>query len=319
MPSTYTGTATISNQTGITNLVQTAYDKLIEFQLRSEPMFRAFADKRPVDVTSPGSSVVFQRYQDLSAATTALTENVDPDAVALSNTTTVSVTLNEYGNSVLVTEKLALESLSDVDPAIAELVAWNMRDSLDQLVRATLVGGTNVVREAAGSLSTSAARNTITSTDVLKSRDVRYIVSKLRGNSAIPYDGGYFIGLVHPDQSHDLRAETGTAAWRDPHVYAENANSNIWAGELGVYEGVRFIESPRVLNATDGASSAKVHRALVMGRQALAEAVAREPGVVIGNVTDRLLRFRPIGWKGLLGHGIYREEALFRLETSSTY
>lgn len=319
MANTYTGTATISNQTGLTNLVGAAYDKYIEFALRSEPMFRAFADKRPVDVTSPGSSVVFQRYQDLSAATTALTENVDPDAVAVSNTTTVSVTLNEYGNAVLVTEKLTLESLSDVDPAIAELVAWNMRDSLDQLVRAVLVGGTNVVREVSGSLSTGGTAASVTSTDVIKSRDVRYTTAKLRGNSAIPFDGGYFIGLIHPDVSHDLRAETGTAAWRDPHVYAENSNSNIWAGEVGVYEGVRFIESPRTYVATDGASSARNHRSLIFGRQALAEAVAREPGVVVGPVTDKLMRFRPLGWKSLIGWARYREEALFRLETSSTY
>jgi len=320
MPTTYTGTATISNQTGITNLVQSAYDKYIEFALRSEPMFRAFADKRPVDVTAPGSAVVFQRYTDLSAATTALTENVDPDAVALSNTTTVTVTLNEYGNAVLSTEKLALESLSDIDPAIAELIAWNMRDSLDQLARTTLVGGTNVVYANNGAVDLTGPTNTVgTTNDTIRSTYIRYITAKLRGNSAIPYDGGYYTGLIHPDVSADLRAETGTAAWRDPHVYASNANSNLWAGEVGVFEGVRFIESPRTYFASDGASSAKVHRSLIMGRQALAEAVAREPGVVIGPITDRLMRARPIGWKGLLGWARYREEALFRLETSSTY
>jgi len=317
---TYTGTATISNQTGITNLIQTAYDKYIEFALRSEPMFRAFADKRPVDVTSAGTSVVFQRYADLSAATTALTENVDPDAVALSNTTTVTVTLNEYGNAVLTTEKLTLSALSDVDPAIAELVAWNMRDSLDQLVRTTLVGGTNVVYANNGNVDTTGPTNTVgTSADIIKSAYVRYIVSKLRGNSAIPFDGGYYTGIIHPDVSHDLRAETGMAAWRDPHVYADNANASLWAGEVGVYEGVRFIESPRTYSATDGAASAKVHRSLFLGRQALAEAVSREPGVVIGPVTDKLMRSRPIGWKCLIGWARYREEALFRLESSSTY
>ena len=320
MANTYTGTATISNQTGLTNLVGASYDKYIEFALRSEPLFRAFADKRPVDVTSPGSSVVFQRYTDMSAATTALTENVDPDAVALSNTTTVSVTLNEYGNAVLVTDKLTLESLSDVDPAVAELVAWNMRDSLDQLVRTTLVGGTNVVYSNVGAVDITGPTNTVSQAagDIISSKLIRYTVAKLRGNSAIPYDGGYFTGLIHPDVSHDLRAETGVANWRDPHVYAENANSSIWAGEIGVYEGVKFIESPRTFNATDGTSSSKVHRSMIMGRQALAEAVAREPGVVIGPITDKLMRHRPIGWRALIGWGRYREEALFRLETTSS-
>lgn len=324
MPTAYSNTTNATTfavgSLGGAGLVTAAYDKYLEFALRSEPMFRKFADKRPVDVTSPGSSVVFQRYADLSAATSALTETSDPDAVALSATTAVTVTLNEYGNAVLTTEKLQLTSLSDVDPAIAELVAWNMRDSLDQIVRTTLVGGTNVVYAANGSVDTTGPTNTVGgANDIIKSAYVRYIVSKLRGNSAQPYDGGYFVGIVHPDVSHDLRAETGMAAWRDPHVYAENANANIWAGEIGVYEGVRWIESPRTYSATDGAASAKVHRTVVMGRQALAEAVAREPGIVIGPVVDKLMRYRPIGWKGMLGWARYREEALFRLESSSTY
>ncbi len=52
--------------------------------------------------------------------------------------------------------------------------------------------------------------------------------------------------------------------------------------------------------------------------QALAEAVAEEPHVVIGNVTDKLMRLRPIGWYGVLGFKRYREEALYRIESSSS-
>jgi hypothetical protein len=46
--------------------------------------------------------------------------------------------------------------------------------------------------------------------------------------------------------------------------------------------------------------------------------VAQEPGVVIGNVTDRLMRFRPIGWYGVLGFARYREAALYRIESGSS-
>lgn len=319
MSTVYTGTEAISGQTGPYNLVQTAYDKMVEFALRSEPVFRSFASKRPVDVDKPGSSIVLQKYQDLAVSTTPLTENVDPDAVAISDTNTVTITLNEYGRSVLSTEKLALESLSAIDPAIANLVAYNMRNSLDALVGAVLVGGTNRICEANSVLSTSANINTVgtASTDTLKSKHVRYVTSKLRGNSAVTADGGYYIGLVHPDASLDLRSETGAAAWRDPHNYS--GATSIWNGEIGAYEGVRFIESPRLKQATDGYSSAKVTRTVILGQQALAEAVSREPGVVIGNVTDRLMRTRPVGWKGMLGWARYREEALFRIETATTY
>ena len=101
-PATSTTTSTLSN------LIQTSYDKLIEFNLRSEPMFRKFADKRPVDVTNPGNTVVFQVYKDLSRATTALTQTQDPDAVTLSNTDKVNVVVDEFGNADITTERLAL-------------------------------------------------------------------------------------------------------------------------------------------------------------------------------------------------------------------
>ena len=70
--------------------------------------------------------------------------------------------------------------------------------------------------------------------------------------------------------------------------------------------------------ATDGASSAKVYRTIVCGEQALAEAVAEEPHVVVGPVVDKLMRYRPMGWYGVLGFARYREEALYRIESGSS-
>jgi hypothetical protein len=40
--------------------------------------------------------------------------------------------------------------------------------------------------------------------------------------------------------------------------------------------------------------------------------------VVIGPVTDKLMRQRPIGWYGVLGHAVYRQNALYRIESSSS-
>jgi len=321
MANAYTGTATISGQTGITNLVTTAYDKMVGFALRSEPMFRTLIDKRPADVSHAGSVVRLQKYADLSAATTALTENVDPDAVALSNTSYVDVTLYEYGSAVLTTEKLALESLSAIDPAVANIVAFNMRDSLDQLVRTTMLGNSRIVRNIAGTLTAvtngSGDATGIDAADKLTSAYIRYVVSKLRAASAQSFDGGKFCGYVHPDVSHDLRAETGAAAWRDIHNYS--GASQVWNGEIGEYEGVRFIETPRCYQTTDGESSAKVSRSFILGREALVEAVGKEPGVVIGPVVDKLMRTRPIGWKGTLGWNVYRQEAIWQIQTGSTY
>jgi N4-gp56 family major capsid protein len=308
-----TGSASLGGTAGAAGLVQKAYDRLLEFALRSEPLVRSVADKRPARQAIPGSTVVLQRYVDLTAATTALTEDADPDAVAMSTPTSVTITLNEYGNSVLVTRALELFSLADVDPAIANIIAYNLADSIDKVAMATLRAGTNVIY--AGSTATSTA--TITAAATLASSNIRKAVAKLRANNAKGRKGNlYWVG-IHPEVSHDLRAETGSAGWLIPHQYGANQNE-IWAGEIGNYEGAFFVETNRMYTATDGASSAKVYRTILCGAQALAEAVAEEPHTVIGPVVDKLMRHRPMGWYGVLGFARYREEALYRIESGSS-
>jgi N4-gp56 family major capsid protein len=256
---------------------------------------------------------VLQRYVDLSKATTALTEDTDPDAVALSTPTSVTITLNEYGNSVLVTRALELFSLADVDPAIANIIAFNLADSIDEVAMTTLRGGSNVIYS--GSTATSTA--TVTAAATISSANLRRAVAKLRANKATARKGSLYWAGIHPEVSHDLRAETGSAGWLLPNQYG-SSQDRIWAGEIGQYEGAYFVESPRLYSATDGASSAKVYRTIVAGQQAMAEAVAEEPHVVIGPVVDKLMRHRPMGWYGVLGFARYREEALFRIESGSS-
>ena len=310
---TTTGSSSLGGTAGAAGLVQKAYDRLLEFALRSEPLIRSVADKRPARQSQPGSTVVLQRYVDLAKATTTLTENDDVDSVAMSTPTSVTITLNEYGNSVLVTRALELFSLADVDPAIANIIAYNLADSIDAVAMTTLRGGSNVIYS--GSTATSTA--TVTAAATLSSANIRRAVAKLRANKALGRKGSLFWAGVHPEVSHDLRAETGSAGWLLPNQYG-SSQDRIWAGEIGTYEGAYFVESSRLFSATDGASSAKVYRTIVAGQQALAEAVAEEPHVVIGPVVDRLMRHRPMGWYGVLGFARYREEALFRIESGSS-
>lgn len=306
-----------------TSLIQTAYDRKIRFALRSTPMFRMIADSRPEQQATPGSSVVMQFYNDLAPATAELSETVDPDAVGVPSTSSVPITLREYGNTVLKTRKLQLFSLSDVDSGIANILAYNMRDSLDNIVAPVLTGGTNQVRRNAGVLKSNllaganaGTTGAIAAGDVFSSDMVRFAVAKLRGAKVIPRNGDLYMCWLHPDQSHDLRKETGGAAWRDPHNLG--GQDSIWQGNIGIYEGAQFVESPRIVSALDGASSIKVYRSLFFGREALAEAVAEEPHTVIGNVTDKLMRFRPMGWYGVLGWTLFRQAALIRGESASS-
>jgi N4-gp56 family major capsid protein len=380
---TTTGSASLGGTVGGAGLVQKAYDRLIEFALRAQPLIRSVSDKTPARQSIPGSSVVLQRYVDLTKVTSTLTETTDPDAVALATPTYTTITLAEYGNAVLVTRALELFSLADVDPAVANIIAFNMADSIDDVAQTVLRGGDNVLR---GGTATSTA--TLSSSDTFTSALARKTTAKLRANKAIPRKGSLYWAGIHPEVSHDLRAETGVGSWRQPHEY--QSNDAIWAGEIGTYEGAFYVESPRLYNDTVGAAKStsttttsassavgattltvtsssgilvgdlvagtniptganvtavsgttvtidaaivtqvtsgtsvtfthetRVFNTYFAGQQALAEAVAEEPHVVIGPVVDKLMRHRPLGWYGVLGFARYREEALYRVETSSS-
>lgn len=314
--------STITSGVG-SNLVTMAYDKLVEINLRAIPQFRAIADKKVGNPTHDGSSIRFQIFNDIADTTVAgatLTETVDPDAVALPATSTIDVSQVELGRVVLPTRKLSLMSLADVDPWVANAVSFNMAKTLDNAVAAVLDGGTNVIRESAGSLSTTAAKTTITATDTMKSRDLRYAVTKLRAGNVVPRFGSYYVSYIHPEVSSDLRTETGNNVWRTPHDYQDlSANQ---AGEIGAWEGVRFIETPNMTNTQSGSGSGgtqtRVYNTYVLGAQALAEAVWKEPKMEFGNVVDKLNRFRPVGWHGILNWGLFRQEAIYRIETAAS-
>lgn len=307
-----------------TSLVRTAYDRFIEYKLRAMPVVSDVADKRPISQPHPGASIVFQLYNDLTAVTTPLTETVDPDAIAVPSTTSVTVTLQEYGNAVLVTRKLELVALSDVDAGVVDLVSWNMRDSIDSIIMPTVVGGTNVAYVNAGLIKSnlmtpsSGARASVAATDTFRSALPRFATAKLRAQKVIPRQGELYGVFLHPDCSHDLRAETGSAAWRDPHNFS--GAESIWNADIGVYEGAYYVESPRmpVLTGAGAGGTVNVYQSIAFGKQFLAEAVGEEPTLVIGNITDKLMRFRPIGWRMLKGWSRYREEALVRLECASS-
>ena len=391
---TDTSSASLGGTVGGAGLVQKAYDRLLEFALRSEPLIRSVADKRPARQAFPGQTVVLQKWVDLDQTTSALTETVDPDAVALSTPTTVTVTLQEFGNSVLVTRALQLFSLADVDPGIANIIAYNAADSIDSVAMTTLRSGSNNIYAG----NATAVAN-VDAADTIDSADIRRAVAKLRANKAKARRGTAYWAGIHPEVSHDLRAETGNMGWNFVHAQTTPSVDKIWAGEIGQYEGAFFVESPRLYSAKSGAdqtaltttavtvagtsagftfgvasssviasraeagdkiagtgiaSGAKitaisttgstttitvdtantaavtatttvtvtpvtrVFDTILCGAQAMAEAVAEEPHVVIGNVTDKLMRFRPMGWYGVLGFAVYRDEALYRITSGSS-
>ena len=384
-----TGTPTTSSS--ISNLVQTAYDQYVRMALRSIPVMRALADVKPVQQAMPGSSVVFSIYSDLAQATSTLTETSDVSSIALGNPSQVTVTLNEYGSAVTTTKKLNLTSFNDVDSALADIIAYNAADSIDNVVGQVLCAGTNAIY---GGSATSSA--TVVPASKMTVADIREAVTELRTNKALPRMGELYAAYVHPRQAADLRAESGTGGFQELTKYVDR--TPFVAGAVGVIEGAYIVETARVLNGlslaagigttttitnlaiasgtvtvttavahglgvgqivtfsdtvapftavtgaqeiltvptsttftvligsstvTTAATSGTVtftnnYRAVIAGREALAEAQAADISTVIGPEIDALRRFRTIGWYYFGGFNRLREAALYRIETSAT-
>lgn len=294
-------------------LVEGALDRYVRAALRHMPMLRSVVDTRPVQVDKPGSSVTLYEYPNLSAATTPLNETSDPDAVALGDPTPTTITLNEYGVATISTIRLKNFSFSDIDPNQVDQVAYSQRDTIDTLVRDVISGGTNVIYSGTGNAATA----DVAAGDVITSDDVRRAVTTLRRNAAHGKRGDYYWCGIHPDVAFDLKSESDAAGWREAHINA--APDLIWPGEIGVYEGAFFVESARMKSAADGTTGETVYRTIFAGKEAIAEAVAVEPGARIGVVPDKLNRFFPLGWYGLLGWARFREDALVRVESASSF
>ena len=389
-----TGTTTSSST--ISNLVQAAYDQYVRMALRSIPVMRNLADVKPVQQAMPGSSVVFSIYSDLAQATSTLTETSDVSSIALGNPSQVTVTLNEYGSAVTTTKKLNLTSFNDVDSALADIIAYNAADSIDNVVGQVLSAGTNVIYSngPTGTAPTSSA--TVLPVDTMTVADIRNAVVSLRTNKALPRMGELYAAYLHPRQSADLRAETGTGGFQELSKYVDR--TPFVAGAVGVIEGAFIVETPRVLNGlklatgitptvaitnlaiasgtvtvttavahglgvgqvvtfsntvapftavtgtatiltvpttttftvligsstvTTAATTGTVtftnnYRAIVAGREALAEAQAADISTVIGPEIDALRRFRTIGWYYFGGFSRLRESALYRIESAAT-
>lgn len=323
----------LTNPTGtgqVAALIATGIDRLMEHELRSEPMWRKFADKRPVDVTGPTATVTLNFAAELAVVRTALTEASDPDPTALGNPTSVTVTLAEQGNYGVNTRKVELTSLSDIPIELADQMAFNQAQTLDEISQASFVGDATKIYRASGGTITALAANAgatdyaaagagcaaVAAGDVITSKLIRTAVTYLRAQSVMPRKGSLYCGVINPETSADLRAETGAAAWVDPHVYSDPGN--IYNGEVGAHLGAYFIESPRNFNSTIGAASARVFNSYIFGKQFLAEAVGEEPHTVVGPVTDSLRRFRRVGWYGFIGWNTYRSKAIVQLATAST-
>lgn len=314
MANEYTSIATTG---GIAqDLVQSRYDLFVNYALRALPTCRMVATKRPSSPAMRGSSTILEKVQWFSAAAvtaakTPLSEEQDVDSTKIPRTETVTLTPAEYGFAVTTTKKLGKRTFADVDPIKARLIADHMNRVIDSLVQDTLEAATNITR---GGDATTDGDTVIG--DVLTAAMVRRVVSLLRIRNAMPWSGGFYLGLFHPAAIHDLREATGAGSWRAPAEYMNVAE--LKTGEIGEYEGVRFVQNNLMNYTATGASSINVLSGHILGQDAVAEEVFEEFHTVLGPTIDKLGRFHSLGWYGDADWAIYEDDAIQQVRVGTS-
>lgn len=300
---------------------QKAWEQMAYFAFRPENYFDQLCDVKPTRETHRGASVSFDKVNAMTAATTELTEVNDVTPVEVTDAE-VNVVLKEYGNTTKHTKKLVGTSFLPVSETIATEVGFNMGESIDLVARTPFYAGTNVGYATGGSNDPD-SRDDINADDKLTAHDIRVQVAKLRTDS-VPTIGGSYIGVLHPHVQVDLMEDTDAAGWVTPANYS--AAEKRWNGEIGRFEGVKFITAPRALTYADTGSptTVDVYATVILGAQAIAKAHSKhpefgpDPRMVLGPQTDSLKRFFYIGWYHLVGYGVFRQESLRRIESSSS-
>jgi N4-gp56 family major capsid protein len=316
----YNGT----NQAGVITKPDAYYDKLLLTMLRQLEFEYA---KYAVEKTLPrnfGDTINWRRFLKLDPNTTALNEGVTPDGLTVSGTS-VQAVIKQYGDVMYFTDLVDLQQLDDVKREFTVELGFLAKETLDLIVRNTLVGEGSVF--FAGGVTTfgdldgdteaitlygNTDVNTLVPVHRPKVDDFRKIVlgmkrAYLRGNRKA---NGKYVALVSPEVMFQLFDDQ---RMRD---YMDFGNSNAPFGDGMTVDmfGLRFVE---VLNApiitgewnagttqNPNTLAFDAHDSIVIAEESYAITKLQGQGVRVitkglgsAGVEDPLEQRQSIGWK----------------------
>jgi len=276
--------------TSLSGLMATFYSKDFLARAKKYMVYDVGAQKRPMPANS-GKTVYFNRFTQLAAATSALTEETLPTATALS-TTVVSATVAQYGSYGTVSD---LYELTTIDEGLRETVAVFAEQgalTIDTLIQTALVAGATAQLGGGHSLISDVATS-----DVLSGAEIRKAVKTLKKNGAHKFDDGNFKAIVPVSAVYDLM---GNSEWVNARIYTNPAD--VLNGEVGKLYGVTFYETN---TETTTSSTTTVYTTFVFGKNAYGivdingssnvEIIVKKSGS--GDTANPLNLYSTVGWK----------------------
>lgn len=323
MPKINTATATVSTSGGdptrLSSNIMDVYSQEVLFIAQPILRFEAIVSRKEELGVAPGLTIKFLKYSALSGSA-SLTENLDMVTDSLTSTL-VPITVAERGKAIGITELLLRSSFTSVMDDAALLLGQHLARDRDGQIRDTLLAGAGSTLYA-----NDKSRTTFTAGDTLAVEDIRAVVETLATKKAPKIGGDAYIAFVHPHQARGLRKD---ADWIAASHYGNPGQ--IFAGEIGRFEDVRFIETTMVPYITSGgvqyangeatgttglsASAVNVYQAVVVGDHAVGLAISLE-GELRDNGIKDFGRRHEIAWYGIWGTGMIMNDHAAVIESA---
>jgi len=294
---------------------KTFYDRVLLKRLLPNLVLYKYGQKRPLPKRE-GGTVNFRRFNSLNPATTPLTEGQPGNGSNIS-ISQVNATPQQYGDYGTFTDKLDLIGIDPVLTESSQVFGEQAANTVDQVIAATIFAGTNVLYTCS-----TPGRNNIGASDVITGNHIRRAVRTLKRNNVKPMEGGFYIGIIHPDVAYDIMSDS---LWQDVSKY--NGGTAIIEGEIGKIHGVRFIETTNAKKWTN-TSSIDVYGTLILGEGAygvvdVESQGAGKPELIIkargsAGTADPLDQISSIGWKCFFTAVRLQELAAVRIESAAT-
>lgn len=169
----------------------------------------------------------------------AITEGTNPSAVTW-GATAYSSGPAQFGILVQVSDLLVHNSALEVVDAASEAVRDSLARIVDTVIQAVVNAGTNGVIYAGGKTTRAGlgAGDTLTQSDM--QRAYKYLASS-NAAGLKPFEGKYYVAVVHPQVEGDLMSNSATGAFTDVGRYT--SVDDLRAGALGDFRGIRYLRS----------------------------------------------------------------------------
>ncbi|MCY4060579.1 MAG: hypothetical protein OXG44_21595 [Gammaproteobacteria bacterium] len=230
---TYRAGGTVGSQNSgaqarLSNITQ-AYNAMAEYELWAEPLFQMIATKKGEAVTHRGSSIQFFFMNDLQPTKTPLNELRDVQPITSTDQTLV-VAMDEYGAAVQLTALTHAQSMWQVQVDIGNLLARQMRDSLELIVLDSILLTNNRYRNgiAVAQLAKAPVNAGVYGTNTANPYGGASLDAR---QGALKANGTVFTG-AEADAANRIASETtaaGDATWDDAFTYensAKDSNAN---------------------------------------------------------------------------------------------